>query len=58
MFVYDHATQTGALWMGDAGWEQSSLVIDGEARDFVLGEAEALWLKACWLAATAGTESE
>jgi hypothetical protein len=56
VFVYDHAAQAGTLWMGDAGWERSSPVIDGVARDFVLDKAEALWLKACWMAATADGE--
>jgi hypothetical protein len=51
VFVYDDETQTGTLWMGDAGWEQSFPMVDGTAPDMNLDEAEALWLRACWLAA-------
>jgi hypothetical protein len=58
VFVYDRQTKKGDLWMGDAGWDRSMAVVDGEARDLVLNEAETLWLKACWLAATGGAQGE
>ena len=53
MFVYDRQTGTGNLWMGDYGWEHAIAVVDGVAQDLILNEAETLWLRACWLAASA-----
>jgi len=53
VFVYDSKSQTGTLWMGDYGWENAVPVKDGVVEELVLNEAEALWLKACWLAASA-----
>jgi hypothetical protein len=50
VFVHDDKTQTGAPWMGDAGWEGSFPVVDGTAPDLNLDDAEALCLRACWLA--------
>lgn len=32
IFVYDHATQRGTLWCGDAGWEQPYPVVDGRVQ--------------------------
>jgi len=52
LFVFDGATRAATLYLGDAGWETGHAVIDGLAPDLVLGEAELLWLRACWLAAT------
>ena len=51
MFVYDQADQTGELRGGDLGWDTVIPVWDGRA-SIVLGEAEAMWLRACWAAAT------
>lgn len=53
VFVYDYQAQKGTLRLGDAGWERAFPVSDGRAPDLILNEAEALWLRACWLAATA-----
>lgn len=53
VFVYDRSTREGTLWIGDNGWESPAHVVGGKAEDLVLGETEALWLKACWLAAIA-----
>ena len=50
VFVYEFETEKGTLWMGDAGWETPWEVVDGRARGLVLGQAEALWLRACWTA--------
>jgi hypothetical protein len=47
VFIYEYETGTGTLPMGDAGWERSFLVTDERAPKVILGEAEALWLKAC-----------
>jgi hypothetical protein len=58
VFVYDRQTQAGTLWMGDVGWERPIPVNDGVARDIVLNDLEALWLRACWSAATTFTKSK
>ena len=52
VFVFDRGTRTATLYLGDAGWETGHAVIDGVVPDLVLGEAELLWLRACWQAAT------
>ena len=52
VFVFDGSTRTATLYLGDAGWETGHAVIDGLVPDLVLGEAELLWLRACWQAAT------
>ena len=57
VFVYDYQARMGTLWMGDAGWDNIIAVMDGDAPDTVLGETEAIWLRACWLAATASLSS-
>ena len=48
IFEYNYETKQGTLWHGDAGWDQSFSVIDGNAQDIILSEAERLWLRACW----------
>jgi hypothetical protein len=53
VLTYDRQSGTGTLWMGDSSWENPIAVEDGVALGVVLNEAETLWLKACWLAATA-----
>jgi hypothetical protein len=50
VFVYDRQAGSGKLWMGDNGWEKPVAVVDGEAQGLVLGEAESIWLQACWQA--------
>jgi hypothetical protein len=46
--LYEYETRVGTLRMADAGWERSFPVTDGRAPKINLGEAEALWLNACW----------
>ena len=53
VFVYDHPTQQGTLYLGDAGWEQPHPVSDGVVQDVRLTPHEQRWLRACWEAATA-----
>jgi hypothetical protein len=57
VFVYDRTTRQGTLWCGDAGWEHSFPVVDGQVQPasftLVLSEVEQTWLRACWAAATA-----
>jgi len=52
IFIYDYDADTGTLYHGDAGWDQPCPVKDGMCPDLILDEAETLWLRACWLAAT------
>jgi len=52
IFIYDYDADTGTLYHGDAGWDQPCPVKDGTCPELVLDEAETLWLRACWLAAT------
>ena len=51
VFMYDRVDQTGELRGVDLGWDTVIPVRDGRA-SLVLGEAEAMWLRACWTAAT------
>jgi hypothetical protein len=53
VFVYDRDSNHAVLYLGDAGWETPHAVVDGDVPDLVLSEAERLWLRACWQAATA-----
>ncbi len=58
LFVYDYTARTGTLWVGDAGWEKSYTVIDGDVPELILAASEKLWLRACWTAATAFAKGE
>ena len=53
VFVYDRDSNQAVLYLGDAGWETSHIVVDGAVPDLVLSESERLWVRACWQAATA-----
>ncbi len=57
IFIYYHQTKTGTLLMGDAGWEEPTKVVDGQAQGLVLSRSEELWLRACWEAATGSDRS-
>lgn len=50
LFAYDHATGDATVRMGDAGWDQVHRVVDGSVAGLNLTEAEATWIRACWLA--------
>lgn len=52
IFVFDRARGMGQLYSGDAGWETPYQVVDGVAINLVMNSDEALWLQACWKAAT------
>jgi hypothetical protein len=52
VFVYDRATKTGLLWLGDSSWDSPHKVVDGLARAVILSKHEEMWLQACWNAAT------
>jgi hypothetical protein len=53
IFIYDREADTGTLYHGDLGWDQPRPVEDGRCPSIILDEAETLWLRACWMAATA-----
>lgn len=53
IFIYDRETEAGTLYHGDLGWEQPQPVVEGKCPSVLLDEAEMLWLRACWMAATA-----
>ena len=42
------ATARATLRAGDVGLGRTFSVVEGEAIGLVLGEAEALWVRACW----------
>jgi len=50
IYTYNHATGEATLRMGDAGWERNYRVSEGRPLGLVLSDAEATWLRACWLA--------
>jgi hypothetical protein len=50
IYTYDHDTGEATVRMGDAGWQDAYRVRDGQVEGLLLGEAEAMWLRACWLA--------
>ncbi len=52
IFEYNMDKKAATLWMGDAGWDEPQTVIDGQVPELILTPAEALWLTACWHAAT------
>jgi hypothetical protein len=51
-FVYSRKKQRAVLRGGDVGWNTELEVRDGFVQGLSLGPAEAMWLTACWLAAT------
>jgi len=53
IFVYDYEVGEGVLWLGDAGWERSYVVVDGDVPELMLGENEKVWLEVCWKTAIA-----
>lgn len=53
IFIYDYEANASTLYHGDLGWEHPCPVEDGKCRSIIMDEAEQLWLRACWLAATA-----
>jgi hypothetical protein len=51
IFVYEHATGEGVVYLGDAGWEEPRRVVDGAVPGLILNGPERDWLAACWAAA-------
>ncbi len=49
LYVFDRTTGVATVRLGDAGWTGSYEVVEGRVPGLVLGEAEALWVRACWL---------
>lgn len=53
IFHYDYETKKGTLRMGDAEWKNEYDVVAGKVQGgLTLGNAELLWLYACWEGAT------
>lgn len=52
IFEYNRETRQGTLWHGDAGWDVSNPVVDGQAPELILAKDELLWLRACWISAS------
>jgi hypothetical protein len=50
VFLYDGKTHQAELWGGDCGWKV--IPVTEQGAQVILNEAEQLWLRACWLAAT------
>jgi hypothetical protein len=53
IFLYDYEQERGTLYMGDAGWEHPSDVVDGKVPELILSHPEQAWLLACWEASGA-----
>lgn len=49
VFVSDRRGGDAVLSAGDVGWDRTFRVVEGEVWGLVLGEAEAAWVRACWL---------
>ena len=50
IYTYDHETGAATVSTGDAGWHTAYRVTDGQVPGLVVTTAEAMWLRACWLA--------
>jgi len=53
VFMYDRDSSEATVYLSDAGWETAHTVVDGALPDLVHSEAERLWVRGCWQAATA-----
>jgi hypothetical protein len=54
IFTYHRKTRKSDLRGGDVGWNTVHAVVDGKVAGLILGKEEAIWLQACWRAATGG----
>lgn len=52
VFVYDYHTERGILRGGDVEWGNEYTVVDGKVSNLLLSQSEAVWLLACWVAAS------
>jgi hypothetical protein len=50
IYFYDYNTGEAVARMGDCGWENAYRVIDGRIEGVIVNDAEATWIRACWLA--------
>jgi cold shock CspA family protein len=53
VYVHDSETDEATVRMGDAGWENEYSVVNGCIEGVKVTEAEATWIRACWLATRA-----
>lgn len=54
IFTYHRKTHIAELRGGDIEWNAVYQVKDGAVPDLILNREEAIWLAACWRAATGG----
>ena len=52
VFIYEYQAHKATLWMGDNGWDDPMIVINGQVPDVILSSLEQMWLTTCWMAAT------
>ncbi len=50
IYVYDRASGEATVRMGDAGWDEVHRVVNGRLEGVTVNQAEAAWIRACWLA--------
>ena len=50
IYVYNWESGEATVRMGDAGWDSVHRVVDGRIEGAMVTEAEATWIRACWLA--------
>jgi hypothetical protein len=50
IYVYDCATGEATVRMGDAGWDKVHRIVNGRVEGVTVNQAEAAWIRACWLA--------
>ena len=50
VYVHDFETGKATVRLGDSGWDASYPIVDGCAEGLIVTEAEAAWIRACWIA--------
>ena len=54
LFMYNYEKREAFVRMGDMGWDDPHRVVDGCLESIKVTEAEAAWIRACWLAVASG----
>jgi hypothetical protein len=49
IYCYDYKTGEAIVRMGDCGWENVYRVVNGVVEGATVNDAEATWVRACWL---------
>ena len=50
VYVHDFETGEATLRLGDSGWDASYPIVDGRPDGLKVTDAEATWIRACWIA--------